>query len=177
MNYTFVYLKLYNFYVIGIAFALSIKYDITNFHTKSITKRISETIFSCILCNSIVCPILSASAQIEEYVTSPYDTYSSTYDFIDSGFVTSALGINKLRQKTATFASGNILEVAVGTGIQLEFYNWENVKSYVGIDMSKGMLSEANKRVQILQKKYYEIPIDLRQMDAQKLEFDKVSFR
>ena len=44
-----------------------------------------------------------------------------------------------------------MLEVAVGTGLNISCYNWSNISSYTGIDLSPGMLQQAQQRAAALQ--------------------------
>ncbi|KAH9228405.1 hypothetical protein K456DRAFT_823648 [Colletotrichum gloeosporioides 23] len=79
------------------------------------------------------------------------------------------MGITSLRQKLAAEASGHVLEVAMGTGRNLPFYNWSHVVqqpksaptndqkkgittpapilSFTGVDISKEMLTVALDKV------------------------------
>lgn len=70
------------------------------------------------------------------------------------------LGIPKLREQLAKQAVGHVLEVAVGTGRNLEFYGWEGVvsasdedgvgermASFTGVDISGDMLAVARDRL------------------------------
>ena len=66
-------------------------------------------------------------------------------------------------------AAGEVLEVAVGTGLNLGLYP-EQV-TLTGMDLSPAMLDLARKRAAELGRK-----VDLRVGDAQRLEFDDASF-
>lgn len=66
-------------------------------------------------------------------------------------------------------ARGRTLEVAIGTGLNLEHYP-EDVE-LVGVDLSAGMLAGARRRVGEL-----GIDVELRTGDAQDLDFDDDSF-
>lgn len=73
------------------------------------------------------------------------------------------MGITKLRKKLADHAKGNVLELAMGTGRNLEYYNWEGlseeqptpakgsaakgITSFTGLDISVDMLDVARKRL------------------------------
>lgn len=72
------------------------------------------------------------------------------------------MGITKLRKKLAHHAKGNVLELAMGTGRNLEYYNWEGLEtqaapaqkgavkgitSFTGLDISVDMLDVARRRL------------------------------
>jgi ubiquinone/menaquinone biosynthesis C-methylase UbiE len=100
-----------------------------------------------------------------------YDAFSSTYDRLNGGSVTSALGIDDMRRLANQYVSGDVLEIAVGTGLQSQYYTWPRLTSFVGIDVSEGMLAEARKRILTAQGSSYAIPIKLQQMDAKEMKF------
>lgn len=66
-------------------------------------------------------------------------------------------------------ATGDVLEVAVGTGLNLGLYPEET--TVTGMDLSPAMLEVARKRAAELGRE-----VDLRLGDAQRLEFDNASF-
>lgn len=73
-----------------------------------------------------------------------------------------------LRKQVIGMAHGRVLEVGVGTGKNLKFYNRDcNV---IGIDFSPGMLKKARERA-----KYFD-NVTLYEMDVQNLEFPDNSF-
>ena len=75
-------------------------------------------------------------------------TYAAAgYDQLDTGVAAEAFGIPALRQALISAAYGNVLEVAVGTGINLPLYNRHKVQSLVGVDLSQGMLQQAASKV------------------------------
>lgn len=78
------------------------------------------------------------------------------------------MGITKLRKKLAVHAKGNVLELAMGSGRNLEYYNWEplstaveaartgkipppkipqGITSFTGLDISVDMLDVTRKRL------------------------------
>ncbi len=62
-----------------------------------------------------------------------YDQFASYYDGINDGFLPKVLSIERLRAQAAPFVSGIVLEVGVGTGIQLKFYDWSRINKYTGL--------------------------------------------
>ena len=65
-----------------------------------------------------------------------------TYDKLDDGFLAMALGFQKLRKELLSSARGSVLEVAVGTGLNLPLYPHKNVTKFTGLDLSPAMLSQ-----------------------------------
>jgi methyltransferase OMS1 len=55
-------------------------------------------------------------------------------------------GIMKLRQKLLSNAQGHVLESAVGTGRNLEFYDRSRIKTLLMVDRSEGMLGICRKK-------------------------------
>jgi ubiquinone/menaquinone biosynthesis C-methylase UbiE len=110
---------------------------------------------------------LPSSAKIQNY-----DSFSSTYDTLNGGSLTTALGINDMRKEAAHFASGKVLEVNVGTGLQSQYYNWEALSSFTGVDSSEGMLIEAKNRIPSLAStSNSKVKVNLQQMDTTQLQY------
>ena len=61
-----------------------------------------------------------------------YNQYASTYDGLNSGKIANDFGIDELRKEIRQYATGKVLDVAVGTGLQNSFYDWTKIKSYFG---------------------------------------------
>ena len=66
--------------------------------------------------------------------------------------------------------SGRILEVGVGTGMNLPYYDRQKVQ-LTGIDLSEGLLQRARRFAEHL-----HLPVDLRPMDAEHLQFPDQTF-
>jgi ubiquinone/menaquinone biosynthesis C-methylase UbiE len=105
--------------------------------------------------------------------SNPYDSYAMSYDNLDDSSITKYLGLDQLRDKASKFAIGKVLEVAVGTGIQLQHYDWNSLETYNGIDLSKGMLSKAQKTLNVLidEAKLGEKEVKLEVMNVENLDF------
>ncbi len=67
---------------------------------------------------------------------------AGSYDKLDDGPVARLLGLPQLRQKLLAQAHGNVLEVAVGTGLNLPLYQWSSIDRLTALDLSPGMLSQ-----------------------------------
>jgi methyltransferase OMS1, mitochondrial len=72
-----------------------------------------------------------------------YDGYSSSYDELDGGPVASALGFTAARRELLSRAAGDVLEVGVGTGLNLRLYPAGVLASFTAVDISEGMLGRA----------------------------------
>lgn len=102
-----------------------------------------------------------------------YDSYSIFYDALNGGKVAEVFGVDDLRAEAAQYVSGDVLEIAVGTALQSKFYNPKVLKTFTGVDLSAGMLNEAETR---LAATLPSVKTTLQQMDAQRLLFDDNSF-
>lgn len=66
------------------------------------------------------------------------------YDELDDGPIAHLLGLPQLRQQLLRQAGGQVLEVGVGTGLNLPLYDWSRVRHLTALDLSPGMLSQAS---------------------------------
>lgn len=96
------------------------------------------------------------------------DWFAEGYDLFHS--IDEWVWFSKWRKKFFSQLKGNILEVGVGTGKNLEYYHPE--AKVVGIDFSEKMLEIAKKRLIKSGKKN----ITLKQMNVEDLEFKDDSF-
>ena len=89
-----------------------------------------------------------STTTLSNKVKNEYDGYAANYDDLDGNeFVTAKLGIDGLRQKMFQRVEGDVLELAVGTGLNLPYYQMNNnIKSLTAIDLSPGMLQKAEEK-------------------------------
>lgn len=92
-----------------------------------------------------------------------YNRTSVIYDWMDR------MISDGIRRKILSLAQGKVLEVGVGTGKNLGFYPLDC--EVTGIDLSPGMLQKARDKAEDAR-----VPVTLREMDAQHLEFPDDSF-
>jgi len=98
-----------------------------------------------------------------ERVRSYYEGFAQRYE--KSGrFWERLLSMEPGRRWVASNAKGDVLEIGVGTGMNLPFYG-PDVR-LTGVDLSPAMLAEARRRAGELGRE-----VDLREGDAQALEF------
>mgnify|MGYP000273359633 CR=1 FL=1 len=109
-------------------------------------------------------------APIECKASSQYDSYATSYNKLDGGDAAEILGLNKMRATAGQEAKGDVLEVAVGTGLQLDFLDPSMVKSLTGIDYSAGMLQEAKSKLEAPETGRKFPKVQLEQMDARKMD-------
>lgn len=82
-------------------------------------------------------------------ISRAYDGYAATYDDLDGGaFAADTLGLDATRRALLARARGDVLELGVGTGLNLPGYDAKRVTSLTAVDISEGMLTQARKRAQ-----------------------------
>ncbi len=98
----------------------------------------------------------------KSYILRQYDSTAEKY--ASREFLQEYLGVGKLRRKLLQFAYGNVLEVAVGTGVNFPYYPNDCVLT--AIDFSKSMLQVAMEKAATMNK-----TVDFKVMDAETLQF------
>jgi methyltransferase OMS1 len=85
---------------------------------------------------------------------SSYNQYAPTYDTLDGGSVADSLGIEQARSKMLQLATGKVLEIGAGTGLNLGKYKFasspgamDGVTSLTLLDISQGMMAEAKAKL------------------------------
>jgi ubiquinone/menaquinone biosynthesis C-methylase UbiE len=96
-----------------------------------------------------------------------YDKLAPWYDRFD--IIAEYLAFRRLRRSWFPRASGDVLEVAVGTGRNLPFY--ASSCRLTAIDVSQGMMQRARERAEMLGKR-----VEFRLMNAEDLKFPDDSF-
>jgi ubiquinone/menaquinone biosynthesis C-methylase UbiE len=79
--------------------------------------------------------------------------------------------IARQRQKVIPQAAGRVLEIGIGTGLNLAFYDRGKVEKLVGIDPAAEMHALARRRSQRL-----GLPVELLQLSAEQLPVESDSF-
>lgn len=97
-------------------------------------------------------------------IKSKYDNIASVYNAVD-WFIS-----DEWRRKATRLAYGRVLEVGIGTGLNLPFYP-DCCREIFGIDISPRMLGHAGERASLCQ-----VPVKLEVMDVQDLPLDSDSF-
>ncbi|KAF5843166.1 S-adenosyl-L-methionine-dependent methyltransferase [Dunaliella salina] len=110
-------------------------------------------------------------------VEKDYDRFAATYDDLDGGSAAGVLGFDDLREELLQKAQGNVLEIAVGTGLNLKHYSFGagRVEALTGVDISNGMLSQASARI-ARDPQLKHARISLQQADATQLPLPSASF-
>jgi ubiquinone/menaquinone biosynthesis C-methylase UbiE len=98
-----------------------------------------------------------------ERVRNYYEGFAHRYDR-SVGFLDRILSVDDARRWAASHASGDVLEIGVGTGLNLPFYG-RDVR-LTAVDISRAMLAEARRRAVEL-----GWEVELHEADAQDLEF------
>lgn len=100
---------------------------------------------------------------------------ADTYDDLDGGPLATVLGFPAQRQALLRLASGDVLEVAVGTGLNLPLYQPQQLTTLTAIDLSEGMLHQAQR---VAQRLPWHQPdkLTFRQADVTALPFSDAAF-
>jgi len=98
-----------------------------------------------------------------EIIKKRYDRTATFYDCMDRMIP------DTLRRKAISYAKGKVLEVGVGTGKNLSYYQ-EGCR-VTGIDFSSGMLAKARAKVHLA-----KVPVDLIEMDIESMGFQAETF-
>jgi predicted TPR repeat methyltransferase len=93
-----------------------------------------------------VSPCSPASALTPSEASQAYNSYASNYDDLDGGSAANVLGIPQARSQLLAKASGKVLEIGAGTGLNLANYNIAQIESLTLLDVSHGMLEQARNR-------------------------------
>ena len=75
------------------------------------------------------------------------------------------------RRQVIPQASGRVLEIGIGTGLNLRYYDRAKVEALVGIDPARQMHRLARRRSERA-----GLPVDLRQLEAERLPLESASF-
>jgi SAM-dependent methyltransferase len=78
-----------------------------------------------------------------------YNEFAADYNGLDGGIAAQGLGILQLRQLITASARGRVLEVAVGTGLNLPYYDRRRVTRLDAVDLSPAMLSQVSSSVAV----------------------------
>ena len=97
-------------------------------------------------------------------IAEQYNRIAPIYDLV-TWFIPSSW-----RRQAVGLARGEVLEVAVGTGLNLPYYG-EDCTGVLGIDVSAGMLEQARERTASCR-----VPMRLAVMDVQALPLEEASF-
>jgi len=107
------------------------------------------------------------TALSKKEITQSYNKYARWYDILEK--IPEFLGISRVRKTLFRKASGEVLEVAAGTGNNLRHYP-KDCKITL-IDLSRSMLNIASEKA-----RKQKLNISIREMDAESLEFPENSF-
>ena len=103
----------------------------------------------------------------KEEITQNYDKYARWYEYLEK--LPELLGIHRLRKKLYRKASGDVLEVAAGTGNNLRHYPRDCKLTLV--DLSREMLKIASQKA-----RRQKLDVSIQEMDAERLEFPDNAF-
>lgn len=128
------------------------------------------------------CLLLGSNRTRSAHAEASYDRLASSYDRWNRGGAARTFGIPDLREELVREAKGEVLEVAVGSGINLSSYEWNgsNLSRVTGVDISKSMLEVAEARARELDvndagtARFRAVQADARDLPFPDEEFDTV---
>ncbi len=103
----------------------------------------------------------------KEEITENYNKKAFWYDILEK--IPELLGVNRIRRNLFRKASGDVLEVAAGTGNNLRHYP-KDCKITL-IDLSRAMLKIASQKA-----RRQRLEVSIQEMDAESLEFPDDAF-
>ena len=103
----------------------------------------------------------------KEEITDNYNKYATWYDILEK--IPELLGVSRIRKNLFRKASGDVLEVAAGTGNNLRYYP-EDCRITL-IDLSSAMLKIASRKA-----RKQRLEISTQEMDAERLAFPDNTF-
>ena len=113
-------------------------------------------------------------------ISRAYDGYAASYDDLDGGaFAADTLGLDATRRALLAKARGDVLELGVGTGLNLPGYDATRVASLTAVDISRGMLEKAEARARtqgLFVDAYGKSAATFAVADAERLPFPDASF-
>jgi hypothetical protein len=113
----------------------------------------------------VLCRPPSAAALTVEQAETSYDQYAKNYNDLDGGVASNMLGIDEARSVLFRQAKGRVLEVACGTGLNLDKYDPSKIRFLTLVDISQGMLDEAKKQIMSLDG-FAGVPVEFVKADA-----------
>ena len=107
--------------------------------------------FASVLTTASFGPLNAADAITPQQASQSNDLYAPSYDALDGGTHAASRGIDEARKRLLKSARGDVLEIGVGTGLNLGCYDFDRcVTSLTLVDVSEGMLSQARARIRSL---------------------------
>ena len=103
----------------------------------------------------------------KQEIISNYDKHAKWYDYLEK--VPELLGLNRVRKHLFREASGDVLEVAAGTGNNLRHYPKDC--TLILVDLSRGMLERASRKAG-----KQKLHVSIQEMDAESLGFSDNAF-
>ena len=118
---------------------------------------------------------IPSSSKLEQ-IQQIYDSTASSYEEkYSESFISKKLDFDTLRQNLLSQAKGNVLELGVGTGLNLPHYpNNDQIKSYTAVDISPKMLEQAKIRFDSRDKGVSETLLNLYKQDKVRFEIADV---